>query len=572
MRQKRKNMITRKLGLIIMGILLFSIIIIFISMYRANYTEIQKSAGVEAYGCANITTALVNPSDLEKIKAGDKETADKVGEEISWTIQHKNIFAGQYIMDTDGKLLAVDENLLKQGFHPGDQFHISKEDLDRLLTARAPVYSDIYEFGGMKRLTGYAPIFKDHDPDKDIIGISAIDFESSIVHSRTLDMIKGSFLFAIIPILLAGAATIFLIKKTTEPLNPIIDFASRVADGDLTVDNLPIKRKDEIGKLSSDLNTMVDNLRNIIGGVTANASQVAGTAEELSASAEEVSVSAEQNLATTQEVREGSEQQVKIVHETNSILATITEKNASLSQKAHMLSASAHDTSQKAEDGNDAISASIAQMHTINERASNMSEAMGTLSEKSAEISKIITMITGISEQTNLLALNAAIEASRAGENGKGFAVVADEIRKLAEQSSQATKQISSLIHEIQAQTEQAVSGTSESMDAVQEGTSSIQHAGEAFGDIREAIGNVSEEISSMYEDIDSITSDIEHIVELTKNIESVSTHNAENTIQVLSESEDQAAAIEEITSLMEQLSRMAEELDKQTHQFKLNS
>ncbi|WLV24096.1 methyl-accepting chemotaxis protein [Aciduricibacillus chroicocephali] len=567
---RQKNMITRKLGFIIMGILLFSIGVIFVSMYKTNYDEIKKSAGVEAYGCANITTALIKPSDIEKIKAGNTETADKVGKDISWTVQHKDIFAGQYIMDTNGKLLAVDDNLLSQGFHPGDQFQISEEDLDHLMTARAPVYSDIYEFGGMKRLTGYAPIFKDHDPDKEIVAISAIDFESNIVGTRTWDMIKGSFLFAIIPILLAGFATIYLIKKTTEPLNPIIQFASRVADGDLTVENLPILRKDEIGQLSGDLNTMVDNLRSIIGGVSANASQVANSAEELSASAEEISVSAEQNLASTQNVRQGSDEQMKIVHDSNNILSTISEKTHTISNKAEELSAASIDTSSKAEEGNRAISESIAQMERINERSGHMTASMNTLSEKSAEISNIITLITNISDQTNLLALNAAIEASRAGENGKGFAVVADEIRKLAEQSSSATKQISGLIHEIQSYTEQTVVESEESMQAVKDGTESIRNAGTSFGAIHEAVGSVSNEISSIHQDIESISIDIGAIVEAMQQIESVSEQNADNTAQVLNESEDQAAAIEEITSLMDRLSHMAEELDKQTQRFKL--
>src|SRR5699024_7601592 len=140
------------------GILIFSIIIIFLSMYRANYKEITKAAGVELYGCASITTALIDPGDLDKIKAGDMETAEKVGDSISWTIQHKGIFEGQYVMDLDGTLLAVDENLLEQGFNTGDSFYISDENLEQLQITKAPVYSEVYEYAGMKRLTGYAPI------------------------------------------------------------------------------------------------------------------------------------------------------------------------------------------------------------------------------------------------------------------------------------------------------------------------------------------------------------------------------------------------------------------------------
>src|SRR5699024_2802000 len=146
-----------------------------------------------------------------------------------------------------------------------------------------------------KRLTGYAPVFKNHDPNNEIVAISAIDFESSIVHSRTWDMIKGSFLFALIPILLVGAVTIFLIKRTTDPLNDIINFAGKLAEGDLTTEPLQVKNKDEIGRLSEDLNTMAANFKGIITALSADATELSGVSEELAASGEEVAASAEQN-------------------------------------------------------------------------------------------------------------------------------------------------------------------------------------------------------------------------------------------------------------------------------------
>lgn len=565
-----KNIIARKLGIIIMAILIFCIIVIFLSMYRANYKEITKAAGVEAYGCANITTALVDPADIAKIKAGDAETAERVGEKISWTIQHKNIFEGQYVMNLDKTLLAVDENLLEQGFEPGDAFHISDEDLEQLKMTKAPVYSDVYEYRGMKRLTGYAPIFADHDSNKDVIAISAIDFEASILHSRTWDMIKGSFLIAIIPILLAGVATIFLIKKTTEPLHSIVQFANRVAEGDLTAKRLAIKGNDEISQLSIDLNKMADNLASIIGDLATSSNQVAAASETLSASAEEVSVAQEQNLQSIGQMKAGSQEQANIVNETNQVLYAISEKAGEINRKSTDLTEASLGTSERAEAGNEMILKSMSQMEKINHQASALSNSMGQLSKKSDEISDIISLISGISEQTNLLALNASIEAAHAGESGKGFAVVAGEIRNLAEQSKEATLKISELIHEMQQDTSVAVEETSESIDSVKTGTEIIQGAGHAFNEIKESVHLVTDDIDGINEEISRIAEDIEQIVRSMKTIASISSDTANTTADVFAQSDEQTAAIEEVNALMEQLSQMAEELNKRTHHFKV--
>src|SRR5699024_7504296 len=118
------------------------------------------------------------------------------------------------------------------------------------------------------RLTGYAPVFEDHDPDKEVIAISAIDFEASILHSRTWDMIKDGFLFSVIPLLLVGIITIVLINRTIAPLKGVSSFASRVADGDLAVAPLEINHYHESGDLSKNLYKMSSILRSVIGYVS----------------------------------------------------------------------------------------------------------------------------------------------------------------------------------------------------------------------------------------------------------------------------------------------------------------
>ena len=567
---KKTNTITMRLGLIITGILLFCIVIIFLSMYRTNYDEIKKAAGVEAYGCANITTALIDPQDIEKIKNGDTEAAEKLGEDISWTIQHKNIFEGQYVMDLDKKLIAVDENLMEQGYAPGDEFYISDENLDRLLVSKSPTFSDVYEFGGMKRLTGYAPVFEDHDPEKDIVAISAIDFESSILHSRTWDMIKGSLIFSVIPILLVGVATIYLIKRTTDPLKPIIIYANRLADGDLTVDPLEVKRNDEIGELSRDLNTLGNNLKGIISQLSNDSAHLAGYSEQLSASGEEVAASADQNMQSIHNMELATKEQAGIIQDTNHILHDIANKTSEISGKAAELSETSTDTNTKAGDGDALIRKSIGQMEAIRSQTDEASNTMDVLNKKSEEINDIITIITKISEQTNLLALNAAIEASHAGESGKGFAVVADEIRTLAEQSSQATSQIGELIREIQNDTEQAVQESDKSIQSVKEGTDVIQRAGESFQTIQAAIHKESEAFGAISEEIGSIAKDIERVVTSMNEIQHISEESTNHSQEVFAMSEEQVSSMKDVTTLMNNLTNMADELNKRTHDFKI--
>lgn len=567
---KEKNRLTLKLGTIIMSILIICIIVISLSMYYSSYKEIKKAAGIELYGCANITTALVDPKDIEKILAGDSSVSREVGETISWTIDHKHIFEGQYIIDHAGTVLAVDQNVEKQGIQVGDQFYVDEEAISKLLETKAPTYSDVYTFNGMKRLTGYAPIFKDHNPDNEIIAISAIDFEAGILHDRTLEMVKSSLLFSVIPIILLGLITIFLIKKSTDPLNKIIVHARKVANGDLSVKDLKLDSKDEIGQLSLDINQLVHNLREIIGQVSISSEQVASASEQLVSGTEEIASSAEQNSVDVQNVQISSRKQLDIIQQSNATLGHISGKTDQIRDRAQALNEESNLTLKEAEKGQTEINRAISQMSIINSKADNLTKSMNVLMTKSDQIDHILTVITTISNQTNLLALNAAIEASRAGEFGNGFAVVASEIRKLAEESATATNQIGQLIGEIQEGTKEVSLVTTESVEAVQTGTSMIESAGKAFNGIQRSISKVAEEIDSVYHEFTDINHNLQEIVGAIINLEAAANENNENTIDITSHTEEQTASLEEITSLMSSMKSMAENLKDKVHKFKL--
>lgn len=161
--------------------------------------------------------------------------------------------------------------------------------------------------------------------------------------------------------------------------------------------------------------------------------------------------------------------------------------------------------SQKAEEGTEVIKGAFAQMEVIGKKFRMSTKAIDQLEDKSKEIGRIVSLITTIAQQTNLLALNAAIEAARAGEQGRGFAVVAGEVKKLAEQSAGAAREIGTLIHKIQEEINQAVLSMAEGNEAIETGVTMVGNAGESFN----TIFNDIEEVSNQMMDISAVIEEV---------------------------------------------------------------
>lgn len=323
--------------------------------------------------------------------------------------------------------------------------------------------------------------------------------------------------------------TMYLGHLISKPLQLLEQGVSRIAAGDLSVDDIKSRSKDEIGSLARSFNQMKHNLCEIVQKVAEGARSVFNAAGQLSESARQTSLGATATASTIAEV------------------AAAAEDGAS---NAGRVAQAAGSAAGMAIEGKEKLERLVAQIRSIETAAHQVDHAIKELGETSQEITRIVEMITDIADRTNLLALNAAIEAARAGEQGHGFAVVAEEVRKLAEQSGQSAGEIYQLVKRIQKRAFEARSSTEESKQQVQAGNHIVKEAGELFTDIIRTVEELSTQIQEVAATVRQIAGGVENIA---------------------ATAQEQTAAMEEVSASAESLHRFAIELEEVSNRFKLS-
>lgn len=371
---------------------------------------------------------------------------------------------------------------------------------------------------------------------------------------------------------LVGIVVIILFSRHLgNPIQLIAQNLKKIADQDLSVKNIKIKNKDELGDLANGLNTMTANLKEVLNSVSNSAQQVAATSEELTASSEQTSRASEEITESIQQISSGQESQLFGMQEAKNSVSQISSSITEITTNIKELNELSIETSKVSDSGNEVILQTVEQMNQINNQSTATTEAMLVLERKSQEIGEIINVITGIAEQTNLLALNAAIEAARAGEHGKGFAVVADEVRKLAEESGNAAKNISSLISEIQDNTKHTVQTANEGKLAIESGMKYVSNAGKTFEKISDDINLINNKLSFISGEIQEINSNTEVLVTEVNKTKDVTERSTDYTQNVVAAAEQQYASMVEMTAASRALAEMSEKLQDVVSDFKLN-
>ncbi|WP_445149012.1 methyl-accepting chemotaxis protein [Baekduia sp. Peel2402] len=360
----------------------------------------------------------------------------------------------------------------------------------------------------------------------------------------------------------------------------------RMAEGDLTHEATPVTPAidtfsgDELGDAARAVETVrvntvasLDAYNSTRHELSALIAQVAGASNTVSAASTQMaSTSEETGRAVTEiagaieDVAQGSTRQVNSIEQMRGIVDEVGEATGRSAQEASDTARVADDALQIAAAGAEAVLGADDAMVSVRDASARAGEVIRALDAKSAEIGTI----GSIAEQTNLLALNAAIEAARAGEQGKGFAVVADEVRKLAEESQDASRSIAALVAEIQSDTQSAVGVVDESAKRTEDGAAVVAEARSAFERIGASVEDVTARVGQIAAAVQQIAASAASVGERVSDVAAVAEESSAAAEQVSASTQQTSASAEEIAASAADLASTANELERLVARFEL--
>lgn len=384
--------------------------------------------------------------------------------------------------------------------------------------------------------------------------------------------------FLLLGNVLVGIALIVVLAVLTYPLSRVIEKAltssfdeitsvtNRISKGDFT------QRADEMGtasSLSRSFNSMVDKLTQILRDASGITSQVMNASRGISDKNQELSTVMHQVAISAHELAVGANVISQDVAGMTTAIQAIEQKVGSYADSTKEMNVRSAHTLSLVEQGSQAVEKQAEGMQRNIEATNKVSATIDTLSRNAKGITKITKTISEIAEQTNLLSLNASIEAARAGEHGKGFAVVAEEVRKLAEESTQSTKEVFELVRNIEMDIMHAISHISINEEVVRTQNEMIKESKEIFQQIVQSVQFITEQIEAFSKESDGMLESAHQISGAIQNISAITQQSAAGTEQVSAYMNEQISSIKLVADEAEAMNQAVFKLQKTIHIFK---
>ncbi|TYR80440.1 methyl-accepting chemotaxis protein [Priestia megaterium] len=404
----------------------------------------------------------------------------------------------------------------------------------------------------------------------DLYTSSHYDYLQEVLKSKIGFIIN----FAIIGSLLLILVTTFIIVRMangiTAPLKQLAENAQKVSDGNLLVTNVTYKHNDELGLLNKAFSKMVDQLTSLLTSIENASQKVDHFTKELEKENQSLTESSRQVAVSTDELSSGAQSISEDLQSSVDLIEQMDKEFAHNVSRAQQSVNYTHEANEVISNGRKTIDEQKELIVTSVKATRSIEQATTNFTNYALKIEDMAKTVSYIADQTNLLALNAAIEAARAGEAGKGFAVVADEIRKLAENSTQATKQIFEMVNLIKAGLTSISSSVEEGVKITDDQNMNMNRTLANFEQIEEKVQSISTVLEDLVSGVDHSKKSNEHVLQNIESISAVVEETAAGSEEISASTAEQLYSMDKIVERISSLRKLTEELNTTVSEFKL--